>query len=92
MMPNPRAVEEWAEKIVEGLFIPNDPRRWGESPVSVEQLAQQIAEALRAYAQQQVEVEREACVKLVRPLHDPEECYCCRMVTDQAAAAIRART
>ena len=35
-----------AEDIVSTLFVPNDPDRWGESPVSTEELIGMIAQAI----------------------------------------------
>ena len=47
--------EERAEKIVGALYVPHDPRRWGESTVSVLELREQISQAVTEAATEQRE-------------------------------------
>ena len=98
MTPDTMTPEERAKIIIAGLFVPSDPARLGESPVSVEQLTQQISDAIRtAVAEERTAILVRAQqivhnwqLELALPSKDPVIVEA-MILTGRIAVAIRAR-
>ena len=101
--PQPKGVEEWDEKLQEA--VKSLDRLLHDSPHHYEAIAKHLTDYARAYAQQQVKQEREACAKIaegIKPYNhgavfsmrggEASSAESAAFIADAIAVSIRART